>query len=188
MYKLCKTEKSANRQREVENTLMYMMETKEFSKVKVNELCEKANIPRKTFYVYFDSKEDVLHALIEHTICDMEKFSISENYRHTHTYQELKRFFAFWKEKNVLLNGLLKSDLSGLLVLKVTEHTIYNEKTIPFIHWEENWEMSDIALKYAVSGLMSIIVGWNREGYRESVDEMAEIATKLLTTNYFKNI
>lgn len=26
MYKLCKTEKSANRQREVENTLMYMME------------------------------------------------------------------------------------------------------------------------------------------------------------------
>ena len=66
MYKLCKIEKSANRQREVENMLMYMMEKQEFSKIKVSELCEKAKIPRKSFYVYFESKEDVLHALLRY--------------------------------------------------------------------------------------------------------------------------
>ena len=131
MYKLCKTEKSANRQREVENTLMYMMEKQEFSRIKVSELCEKANIPRKSFYVYFYSKEDVLYALLEHTIRDFDYYDMDVNHMHTHTYQELKRFFAFWKEKNVLLSGLLKSDFSGLLVMKVTEHTICNERSIP---------------------------------------------------------
>lgn len=188
MYKLCKIEESANRQRKIENVLIDMMQKQDFSKIKVNELCKRADIPRKTFYVYFDSKEDVLNALIEHTIYDMEKFELGKRWNNTHTYQELRRFFAFWKEKSVLLNGLLKSGFSGLLVMKVTEYTIYNEKSIPFIHWKEEWKESDIALKYAVSGLMTIVVEWHREGYQQSVEEMAEIATKLLTTNYFKNI
>ena len=188
MYKLCKIEKSANRQREVENTLMYMMERQEFSKIKVKELCEKAKIPRKSFYVYFESKEDVLHALLEHTICDFDYYDMDISHIHTHTYQELKRFFSFWKEKSVLLNGLLKSDFSGLLVMKVTEHTIRNERSIPFIHWEDEKKKSEIALKYAISGLMSIVVEWHKEGYQHGVDEMAEIATTLLTSNYFKNI
>ena len=188
MYKLCKTEKSANRQRDVENILMYMMEKQEFSKIKVSEICENAKIPRKSFYVYFESKEDVLHALIEHTICDLDYFDIDENRLHTHTYHELRRFFAFWKKQSVLLNGLLKSGLSGLLVIKVTEHTIGNERSIPFIHWEDESKKSEIALKYAISGLMSIVVEWHRDGYIQSVDEMAEIATVLLTSQHFKNI
>ena len=45
-----------------------------------------------------------------------------------------------------------------------------------------------MALKYAITGLMSIVVDWNKEGYPQSVDEMAELATDLLTTHYFKNI
>ena len=188
MYKLCKVEKSAKRQREVENVLMDKMEKQEFSKIKVSELCEKANIPRKSFYVYFDSKEDVLHALLEHTICDLDYYHVEVNHTKTHTFQELKRFFAFWKEKEKLLNGLLKSDFSGLLVMKVTEHTIQNEKSIPFIHWEDDKKLSEMALKYAITGLMSIVVDWNKEGYPQSVDEMAELATDLLTTHYFKNI
>lgn len=73
MYKLCKIEESANRQRKIENVLIDMMQKQDFSKIKVNELCKRADIPRKTFYAYFDSKEDVLNALIEHTIYDMEK-------------------------------------------------------------------------------------------------------------------
>ena len=188
MYKLCKTEKSADWQRKVENTLMEMMEKQEFSKIKVSELCERAKIPRKSFYVYFESKEDVLYALIEHTICDVDYFQIEENHANTHTFQELKRFFAFWKEKSMLLNGLLKSEFSGLLVMKVTEHTIRNEKSIPFIHWEDNKRVSEIALRYAISGLMTIVVDWHKDGYRQSVDEMAAITTELLTSNYFKNV
>ncbi|MBQ3559652.1 MAG: TetR/AcrR family transcriptional regulator [Agathobacter sp.] len=188
MYKLCKIEKSANRQREVENMLMYMMEKQEFSKIKVSELCEKAKIPRKSFYVYFESKEDVLHALLEHTICDFDYYDMNTNHIHTHTYCELKRFFAFWKGRNVLLSGLLRSDLSGLLVMKMTEHTICDERNIPFIHWEDEKKKSEIALKYAISGLMSMVVEWHKGDYLQTVDEMAEIATTLLTSNYFKNI
>ena len=88
----------------------------------------------------------------------------------------------------MLLNGLLKSEFSGLLVMKVTEHTIRNEKSIPFIHWEDNKRVSEIALRYAISGLMTIVVDWHKDGYRQSVDEMAAITTELLTSNYFKNV
>lgn len=188
MYKLCKIEKSAKRQREIEDTLMCMMEKQEFSKIKVVQLCENAGIPRKSFYVYFESKEDVLYALLEHTIYDLDFYEIERNQTETYTFCELKRFFSFWKEKEILLNGLCKSGFSGLLITKVMEHTIKNEKNIPFIYWAEDKKPSEIALKYAITGLMSMVLDWHKGGYSQETEEMTKLAVDLLTTGYFKNI
>ena len=57
MYKLCKTEQSAKRQREIEMTLMRQMQTKRFDDVSVSEICDEMKMPRKAFYRYFDSRD-----------------------------------------------------------------------------------------------------------------------------------
>lgn len=189
MYKLCKIEKSASRQRKVENMLAEMMEKQEFSKIKVSELCERAEIPRKSFYVYFDAKEDVLQALLEHTIYDLDSYYLpNQDHAKTYTFRELERFFSFWKEKERILSGLLKSDLSGILVTKVIEHSIEDEKRIPFMCWSDDKMASETALIYSVSGLMTIVLQWHKSGYRETIPQMAQKATELLTSGCFKNV
>ena len=54
MYKLCKTEQSVRRQREIENCLFDILKEKKYDEITITELCERMNIPRKAFYRYFD--------------------------------------------------------------------------------------------------------------------------------------
>ena len=74
MYKLCKTEQSAKRQREIEMALLNLMSKKSYSEISITELCKNLGMPRKTFYRYFESKEDTLYALIEHTMNEYQYF------------------------------------------------------------------------------------------------------------------
>ena len=60
MYKLCKTEESAKRQREMELTLFECMKTTRYEDITVNNICECGGFPRKAFYRYFDNKESAL--------------------------------------------------------------------------------------------------------------------------------
>lgn len=44
---------------------MELLQTRSFSQVRVSELCRRAGVPRKTFYRYFDSKEDIIRYLAD---------------------------------------------------------------------------------------------------------------------------
>ena len=72
MYKLCKTEQSAARQKELEQGLLAAMSVQNYEEITISDLCKKMNIPRKSFYRYFTSKEGALHALLDHTILEFE--------------------------------------------------------------------------------------------------------------------
>ena len=54
MYKLCKTEQSAMRQRQLEQGLLQLMQTKRYEEISISDLCQRMGMPRKTFYRYFD--------------------------------------------------------------------------------------------------------------------------------------
>lgn len=43
------------------STMFELLSTKSFEEITVNELCEKSNYPRATFYNYFDDKFDLLN-------------------------------------------------------------------------------------------------------------------------------
>ena len=63
MYKLCRTEQSAQRQRQLEQGLLLAMKTKRYEEITISDLCDQMGIPRKSFYRYFSSKDGALHAL-----------------------------------------------------------------------------------------------------------------------------
>ena len=70
MYKICATQASKQRQRELEAGLMNIMLHHQYENISVSDLCENMGIPRKAFYRYFSSKEGALYALIDHSLLD----------------------------------------------------------------------------------------------------------------------
>ena len=56
MYKLCKTEQSAQRQRSLEEGLLPAMKTKRYEEITISDLCSQMEIPRKSFYRYFPAR------------------------------------------------------------------------------------------------------------------------------------
>lgn len=112
MYKLCKSEQSARRQRDLETGLLAAMGSQHYDSITVSSLCEQLNLPRKSFYRYFDSKEGAFHALLDHTLEDCIRLVDSSV---THR-ESLEQYFTFWLGQKPLLDALSRSGLSGEIV------------------------------------------------------------------------
>ena len=185
MYKLCKTERSANRQRELEEGLLTALETTRYEDISVSDLCEQMDIPRKSFYRYFDSKDGALHALIDHTLMEFELFDqVDKNATRTAT-NALEQFFIFWTQHHRLLSALERSGLSGLLIERGIAQALQEGTAFQRLSPMETDYMKEQATTFAVCGLMSLLVQWHSTGCLHSPQEMAQITARLITQPLF---
>lgn len=178
MYKLCKMEQSALRQRQLEEGLLSAMKAGRYEEITISELCAQMGVPRKSFYRYFSGKDGALHALIDHTLLDFEQCTgvLSGDAR-----QDLRCFFEFWRQQKQLLDALERSGLSGVLVQRAISQA-QNEYVLPaYPIPPEIRAMQSHAISFAICGLMSMMTDWHRSGYAESPEQMAHIAAVLLT-------
>lgn len=188
MYKLCKTEQSAARQRQLEEGLMSVMLTKRYEDISVSELCDTLVIPRKSFYRYFSSKDGALHALIDHTLIGFEGLTFSYRRSSGRTlHGELEGFFQFWLQNKPLLDALARSGMSGVLIERSISHAL-SEAVMPtrFLP-KDSKEMQKQITTFCVCGLMSMVLTWHHDGYSQSASQMAEIASRLLEQPLFPN-
>ena len=110
MYKICHCEDSSRRQRELEAGLLRTMEKKLYSKITLTELCRELQVPRKTFYRYFPTKDDCLLALIDHTLSDCNDVALKGwTGGRTLDNRAQLRFFRYWLEHRALLDAVRRA-------------------------------------------------------------------------------
>ncbi len=177
MYKLCKTEQSARRQRELEQGLLQAMLSESYEEISISDLCQRMGVPRKSFYRYFSSKDGALAALLDHTIMEFEQFPGGKGGT---AIGDLGRFFLFWRQHSTLLEALERSRLSGMLVERSTSHAL-QERLMPRYLKSMPGKVQDMAVTFAVCGLFSLVIQWHHTGYREPPEEMARLAGLMLT-------
>ncbi len=183
MYKLCKTEQSANRQRELEQGLLAAMATTHFDEISISDLCDRLQVPRKSFYRYFSGKEGALHALIDHTLMNYEMKNIYQSGAIDGT--GLESFFLFWREQKLLLDALQRSGLSNALIGRTIDYAL-TEGRMQHIAAPVQMGEREYTVLFAVSGLMTMVVRWHHSGYREPVQQMARMAERVLTRPLFE--
>lgn len=189
MYKMCKTEQSAQRQRQLEQGLLNAMLSHHYEEISVSDLCDQMEIPRKSFYRYFSSKDGALHALIDHTLLEFESFPTALKPGEKRTYQkDLERFFLFWKAQRRLLDALERSNLSGILVIRAIEHAKSDMGTPRRFLQQEEKLAREHATMFGVCGLMSMVLQWHHAGYDLPPRKMAVIAVQLLTQPLFADV
>lgn len=181
MYKLCKTEQSAARQRELELALASMMLLQRYEDITVSEFCSYAGIPRKAFYRYFSSKDGALYALIDHTMLEYERFRSPGS---SGDMPELEGFFRFWQQQKQVLDALENSGLSGVLLERSIETVEHNTMLRRFLPGDNEFVQRQI-LRFTASGILIMMVNWHHEGFRESPREMAELTKRMLKEPLF---
>ena len=183
MYKLCQTEQSAQRQRELEKMLAALMKVKRYEDISVSDFCAYAAIPRKAFYRYFSSKDGALYALIDHTIMGYEStmpFQRPEDGKEL--MQRLESFFVFWKGQQPMLDALAASDLTGVLLERGVRHMEQASLVRRLLPGETEGSQKQI-VRFVMSGLLIMMINWHREGFRESTRELAELTARILNNN-----
>lgn len=159
MYKICKTERSSERQKLFQTTLLSLMKKQKYQEITVTSLCKEMEVPRKAFYRYFDALEDVLFMIMDETL--------TEAFLFLEIKSDVVGFFNYWKKKKEFLDVLEKSGLSYMLTIRLQEKL--NE------HVKEE-RLSNKELRYAgyVSAIMTILLLWHHSGMKQSVEEISD--------------
>lgn len=179
MYKLCKTEQSAARQRSIEEGLLEAMGSRKYDDITVSDLCAHLGIPRKSFYRYFSGKDGALFALIDHRLLEYENRPDEKvNLWKNGFYVDFDWFFTYWKLQKPLLDALERSGLSGILV----ERAIRNSQAAEVLEYRElPPDYVQAATSFTICGMMSMVLQWHHDSYRKSVEEMAAMARTMLS-------
>lgn len=181
MYKICQTEQSIRRQRELEQGLLRLMLRRNYEDLTVKDLCDEMALPRKSFYRYFSSKDGVLYALIDHTLADFFMMPTVGNKSRGTAIGDLDLYFLFWHERRELLDALHRSGLSGILVERATNFAL-QEGHMPRQFKKMRSDIQTLAMAFSITGLMAMILHWHRDGFQTSPDEMTKLATEILTS------
>lgn len=172
MYRKCTTEISVQHQRQVEETLLDMMEKMPFEDISVIQLCRASGITRRVFYHLFSNKTGALWALIDHKILAFESF-------HLELANDILRFFYYWQEQKRLLDVLLDNQLSGVLLERLITIAIHEDYDLK--HWLKGlgWSATKELLIYHLTGTMGLVYNWYQSGFAKTPEEMAALMEKI---------
>ena len=168
MYKICKTTASSERQKEFEQTLFQMMKTQSFKDITVTALCKEMKAPRKAFYRYFDTMEDVLDAFLYEILMGA--------YIHLDVHPELDKFFQYWKEQKSILDILEKNGLSQRLIDNSLRLTLTDDGTE---------HLSNRKIKHVgqISAILTVMILWHHSGMKQNTSEMKQLVLDMLGLN-----
>lgn len=184
MYKYCKTSQSAARQRHIVSCLLEMLHTHQIT---VQDLCKKAEVPRKSFYRYFECKQDVLLAAIDFYIQDYESFRLpgtGPSVLRT-TESELTRFLTYTQKNKATFEALTRSDLLGYALNLVTQSSLLSNVARRLMTHKEDEALYRVKNAFLCYGIYSVVGIWVTNGCQESVEEMARILTQILTEPFY---
>lgn len=189
MYKDCRTEQSAERQRVLEKGLLEAMKQQRFDDISISDLCDGMGVPRKSFYRYFSGKEGALHALLDHTLMEFEPFMLEfHSGGRRSVRRDLETFFLFWKERRGLLDALARSDLSGMLIERSVAYALSDDVLpIRFLPNDSKAMQRQITM-FGVCGLMSMVLSWHHENFQTSPQVLAEAAARMLSQPLFPDV
>ena len=181
MYKMCKTDQSARRQREMERGLLEAMKVQRYEDISISDLCARLQIPRKSFYRYFDSKDGALYGLIDHTLLEFDGIDLVGSYTGNHSiHHELERFFLFWFENREFLGVIRNNALCGVLFQRAVSFALTDTLMPRRFPPEDSEAIQKHVTMFGVCGLLSMVISWHDGDYRESAAELASVAARIL--------
>lgn len=187
MVRKCKTERSAKRQKLIQDSLLALMHSHRYEEIPVSAICVQAGIPRRTFYNHFDSKDEVLDSVLEDLMLEINLESMFDFSQGVETMERsFTCFFQYWEgENHRMLDLLLKNDLTPRLMLWAQKWT--QREQIGFPRPEEiSPELVEIGTLWGSSGFFSALTYWAQNGYRQSPEDMAKYAVWLLSNPLYR--
>lgn len=171
--------------------LILLLEKKDYSFITVKEICEKAGVNRSTFYLHYETMEDLLSESIEYVGNKLHK-KYSEKVLNKQiissskledliliTPEYLLPYLEFLKENKAIYKiafsqpNVFKVDLVLKHLHKNIFDPILNKFKIPLN--EQKYMM-----QFYLSGISSIIIEWIKNGCKEDIQSIVSIIIKCL--------
>ena len=171
----------------MDEALFHLLEEKDFAYITVKEICERAGVNRSTFYLHYETVNDLLSEstryiidkLIENMPQDTAEFFEKIQTRpleelHLITPEYLSPYLNFIKDhRRIFRTALEQSSVLGLedAYLALNRHVfapILNRFRVPS-------SGQKYIMPFYIHGLMAIINEWLKEDCRDSVEQLISV-------------
>ncbi len=162
-----------------------ILETKDFEYITVKEICTKANVNRSTFYLHYETMNDLLNESAEYIADTMGDYFTNQTITGDiaamdpeELYFINKRYLIPWltsiKENRRLFEAALKK--GNILGIDKYTKALKKEVLEPVIqrHGIEQ-EKAEYMIAYYVDGILAMVNVWLKHGCQKEVEEMAEL-------------
>ncbi len=161
------------------DALIQSMETKHISKITVRALCEAAQINRSTFYSHYTNPFDLLHLIEQDVMENVKNYLEKREYMvgDSPSVKGIIPILEYVKENADIFNVLFSenSDLDfPKKILKLSQIVFFN------LNPKYDEKTRDFIALFGISGCISVLQKWLKEGTKESPEEISEFFYQIL--------
>lgn len=165
------------------DALIELMAKKDFEKITINEIADKANVNRGTIYLHYADKYALLHECVEISLTALDESCIPDPANPESAKESIIKTFQYMENHSFLYTTLLKG--SGIPTFRNQLTKMMHQKI------ELNIDMNgshgdiprDILVHFFASAAASLIEWWFMNGMPYSATEIAGHLWKLLERN-----
>lgn len=162
--------------------LLDILKSKSFDQISVLELSEAAQYDRRTFYRYFQSKNDILYLYCASLLSEMAEDMKKEPLKPQSGFLS---YFEFWNRHRDFLLLLEKQHL--LFFLGEKQDQLLYEHVGTVVHNDLPKELSHVsefsmyAYYFTLGGLWQALVLWIRTGMKQTPKQLTDYILKSFT-------
>lgn len=168
------------------NSLLELLEKKEYSAITINMIVDHANLGRRTFYRYFKTKDDAMKYITELL---MDRFADNIINNHSSGMEEVAvAYFQFWEQYIDVLLLLKKAHVLYFiednlveLITGVAKKVKHIPEGIPVEKLTEIYAKYNYEFSIKLAGFWKATIIWCEDTPRKTPEEMAKIITSLLS-------
>lgn len=147
-----------------------------YDDITVSMICKNAGIDRRTFYRYFDNKQDTLYSYMDKIFSEYLERMVQ--LQSIEAMEYLRLFFDFWS--NEYRDFICALQRNKLLHMAFTENELYLTEISSLMDTILGRNSNSYEMAYRAGGLINVLSSWIANGFTKSADEMAAIIAKVL--------
>lgn len=159
------------------DALFRLIETGDYSQITVTQICQEADLSRRTFYRLYKTKEDILHEYMD-LLTEQFKNMVAKT-APMHYLEVAEAYFDFWNQHTDFLKLLRKNKLLDILYKTVRDRapSVFH-MVKPGI--QANETVLAFALSYSLGGLNGMLIQWVEDDMCIPPNQMAAILKQTL--------
>lgn len=162
--------------------LSTLMEEKKYGNITVQEIIDRANVGRSTFYTHFETKDELLNSLIDNIFASFNKHLDGHKESGPHRFIPVEELLIHIQDNKKRIKGAFADENGEVLKKRFKEFwNVYLQN-----YFEQNMPMvmdifpMDFLVNHISGSLVEMLQWWVNGGMKYSPQEMNQYWEKLM--------
>ena len=175
----------------MDEALILLLEKKEYSYITIKEICEKAGVNRSTFYLHYETIDDLLYECIEYVGSKVnKKFNNKVINKQVIKTSKLKDLLLITPEYLLPYLEFLKEN-KAIYKIAYSQPNILHEQSVVNHLYKNIFEPildrflvpkneQKYMINFYLSGMSAVMIDWIKNDCKEEITTIVKILTKCL--------